>query len=361
MVSATGDCEVAVIADWDADGVVGAALLYYAQEKRGVFPLDRKAKVCLYPSGPRSILEVVQDKCWPVVVLIDIPLTPEVEQAIALLKEKCGSKIYYFDHHSSTLKSVADLEEKYGVFAVVGRSPSSVLLKRFLEGTGLRFTHRLKDFVNAVAVLEGGRKGQELLQTAQVSEKLVSLAASISKMLNQTRNAEAWRKYVRWIANPLPFEDPGIRLTPEGDKVNLVEVGVEVSKQADAEVKEAALTLAMSAKNLGFIKFVDARGKWKKRGGSALASAIYKIVNMPVAVLFEKVDGSRLIVIRSGRGEAAGIIDELYEMGVVVDKGGHGNIAVARLDDSVTVKRLEDALRRAAFEASRKKRKPSLH
>ncbi len=347
------ECKVAVIADWDADGVVGAALIYYAQEKRGVFPLRGREKVCLIPAGPRSIVDAVGDECWEHVVIIDIPLTPEVESVISGLRERCGAKIYYFDHHAATLQAAPELEEKYDVFVVVGRSSSSVIIKRFLEGTGLRFTQRLRDFVAAVAVLEGGKRTHS--SGEEVSEKLVSLAASISKMLNQTRNKEAWVKYVRWIANPLPFEDPGIKLGPAGDKVNLLSEGVRVSEEADREVREAATTLAMSARNLGYIKFVDARDKWKKRGASALASAIYKIVNMPVAVLVEKSDGTRLVIVRSGRGEARDIVEVLYDMGIVVDKGGHGNIAVARLDDSVTVSRLEKALRRAAFEASRKR------
>lgn len=344
------DCRVAVIADWDADGVVGAALIYFAQEKRGIFPVEKKEKVCLIPAGPRSIIEEVGDKCWERVVIVDIPLTQEVETVIANLKEKCNAKIYYFDHHSSTLSKMAELEEKYGVFGVVGRSSSAVIIKRFLEGMGLKLTQRMRDFVAAVAVLEGGRRHVK----EEVSKKLVTLAASISKMLNQTRNKEAWVKYVKWIANPLPFEDPGIKLKLD-EKVNLVEAGVELSEQADKETKDVALQLAMSAVNLGYLKFIDARDKWKKRGASALASAIYKIVNMPVALLVEKSDGSRLLIIRSGHGEAMDLIEILYSQGIVVDTGGHGNIAVARVEDTVTVAELKKSLRRAVVELIRKR------
>ena len=344
------DCRVAVIADWDADGVVGAALIYFAQEKRGIFPVEKKEKVCLIPAGPRSIIEEVGDKCWERVVIVDIPLTQEVETVIANLKEKCNAKIYYFDHHSSTLSKMAELEEKYGVFGVVGRSSSAVIIKRFLEGMGLKLTQRMRDFVAAVAVLEGGRRHVK----EEVSKKLVTLAASISKMLNQTRNKEAWVKYVKWIANPLPFEDPGIKLRLD-EKVNLVEAGVELSEQADKETKDVALQLAMSAVNLGYLKFIDARDKWKKRGASALASAIFKIVNMPVALLVEKSDGSRLLIIRSGHGEAMDLIETLYNQGIVVDTGGHGNIEVARVEDTVTVAELKKSLRRAVVELIRKR------
>ena len=43
---------VAVIADWDADGVTSAAMLFYAQRHRGVYPLQGRQEVSLEPSGP---------------------------------------------------------------------------------------------------------------------------------------------------------------------------------------------------------------------------------------------------------------------------------------------------------------------
>ena len=348
-----GDCKVAVIADWDADGVVGAALIYYAQEKRGVFPVRGKEKVCLIPAGPRSIIEAVGDYCWEHVVLVDIPLTQEVITAMTILRERCRPRFYYFDHHDSTIQATHKLEEDYNAFVVVGRSPSSVIIKRFLEGLNVRFTRRLSDFVDAIAVLEGGKR---LRSRVEVSPKLVEMAAAISKTLNTTRNKEAWEKYVRWLANPLPFEDPGIRLeTSAAEKANLLQVSEEVSRRSDEEVRRVAMELAMSAKHLGYIRFVDARRVWRKRGASALASAIYKILGQPVAVLFERQDGARLLIIRSGRNEAQAIMEILYNQGVMEDKGGHGNVAVGRLKDEVTVRRLEDALRRAAFEAARRR------
>lgn len=349
-----GDCRIAVIADWDADGVVGAALIYYAQEKRGVFPVEGREKVCLIPAGPRSIVEAVGDSCWEHVVLIDIPLTQEVLAAMTALRERCRPKFYYFDHHNSTIQAVHVLEEDYNAFVVVGRSPSAVIIRRFLEGLNVKLTRRLSDFVDAIAVLEGGKR---LRSRVEVSPKLVEMAAAISKTLNTTRNREAWEKYVRWLANPLPFEDPGIRLESQeaGEKANLLKVSEEVSRRSDEEVKRVAMELAMSAKHLGYIRFVDARRAWKKRGASALASAIYKILGQPVAVLFERQDGVRLLVIRSGRNEAQAVMELLYEQGIMEDKGGHGNVAVGRLKDDVTVKRLEEALRRASFEASRRR------
>lgn len=339
---------VLIVADWDADGVVAAALMLYAQERVGRFPLEARVKPEILPAGPRSISEVLAEGCWEHVVILDIPYTQEVETVIARLYRDCDSRIYYFDHHSSTIDNMPYLEEKYNVFVVVGRSPTSVIVQRFLEGLGVKPTPRLAEFVKAVSVLEGGHK-----EFGKASSGMISVAASISKSLNQMRSRSAWIKYVRWLSNPLPFEDASLSL---GDsKVNLVKYGMEVSKKNDEELKGVAMELAMSAKNLGFIRFVDARDKWKRRGSSALTSAIYRVLNAPVAALYEKEEGSRILIIRAGEGFAQDVMRTLEEMGTVEDVGGHGNIAVARVRDEVTLRRLETALRRAAFEANRRR------
>jgi single-stranded DNA-specific DHH superfamily exonuclease len=345
------DCKVAVIADWDADGVVSAALALFAQHSKGVFPLKERTKPCLIPSGPRSIKRIEeQNLCWPVVMILDVPFTSEVEEVIKYLRD-CGAKIYYFDHHSSTIEAARMLDEEYGVFVVVGRSPTSVILQHFLEGLGVKVTPRLREFVKAVAALEGGKRKPA---KEEVPEGIITLAASISKALNQLRDEETWRRYVKWVANPLPFEDaklPSKLRNIADETTSLVKAGMDLSRESDKRIKETAMSLAMASRNLGFVKFIDARGKWEGRGASALASSIYKIVNMPIALLIEKEDGSRLLIIRSGRGEAEKIMRKLNEDGIVEDMGGHRNIAVARLSDSVTERALEKHLRRASFEA----------
>ncbi len=362
------ECEVAIIADWDADGVVSAALLLYVQEIKGVFPEKGRKKVCLIPSGPRGITKIKEEgECWNTVVILDIPYTKEVEETIKWIRENCNSRIFYFDHHGSTIESIHELEENYDVFVVVGRSPTAIILQRFFEGLNVKITPRLREFIKAVAVLEGDKHTRKNIDA---SEGIITLAASISKALNQTRSREAWSKYVRWISNPIPFEEVKIKIDkvirkPQETsslerKENLVKLGMEISKTSDKEIKRVAMDLAMSAKNLGYVKFVDARGVWSKRGTSALASAIYKIVNFPVAVLVEKEEGSRLLVIRSGRGEAELILSKLYDMGIVEDKGGHRNIAVAKVKDEVTVSMLEKSLRKASFEAAKERWRRSI-
>ncbi len=346
-MAGAGQGRVLIVADWDADGVVSAALMLYAQERIGRFPVEERIKPDIMPAGPRSISEVLAEGCWDHVVILDIPFTGEVEAVIRRLATECGTRIYYFDHHNSTIENTPMLEDKYNVFMVVGRSPTSVIVKRFLEGLGVKLTPRLNEFVKAVSVLEGGGR------SVKASTGMVSVAASISKSLNQLKSRSAWVKYVKWLSNPLPFEDASLRMGES--KVNLVKYGMEVSKKNDEELKDIAMELAMSAKNLGFIRFVDARDKWKRRGSSALTSAIYRIVNAPVAALYEKEEGQRILIIRAGEGYAQDVMKALEDMGAVEDVGGHGNIAVARVRDDVTVKRLETALRRAAFEANKRR------
>ncbi|MEB3852014.1 MAG: phosphoesterase [Desulfurococcales archaeon] len=347
--------QVAVIGDWDADGAVSAAIVYYTQAKLGVFPLSGRIKPWLAPSGPRSLPDTIGGLpgCPEVLVILDIPYTEEIAKALRLFRGSgCSGRIYYFDHHPSTIDALPELEDDLHVDAVVGKSATAVLLRTFLAGMGVRLTPRLEGFVKAVAVLEGSRRKASQLVNSDIREEgLVQLAASISKALNRTRSADLWRSYVEWLANPLPFESPKIRLPGVTGAVDLIEASYDLGKEADEEAKQAAVDLAMGAESLGFIKFVDARGKWKKRGATALASYIHRITGQPVAVLVEKRDGGLLLVIRASHGAAVRIAEILRAMNALEDVGGHGNVATGRVPRELDVDRLKQLLRRAVFQA----------
>ncbi len=341
---------VAIIADWDADGVVAAASIVYSQEKLGVFPLKGKHKVELIPSGPREIEERIKEKmkggCWDIIVILDIPFSNEVKNALDYLNSSnCKAKIYYFDHHPISLENMSTIESRYNALAILGRSPTSILVKRLLDGLNAKLTPRLLSLIDAIGILEGGGwlRGKN-----KATEGIVKLTASISKALNQKKEEGVWVKYVEWASNPLPFEQSFFRESDSRIK-NVVDLGIEVSKESDIEIKNAAFELAISAKNLGYLKFVDARSRWKKRGASALASALYKVLKATTALLVEKEDGARLLIIRSGKGEALNIMQRLFSSGITSDVGGHGNIAVAKLRQEITIKELEDSLRKASL------------
>ena len=119
-----------VVGDWDADGIIASAEILFAQETARAFPVKgAKCTPELRPSSPRNIGDVLKDPCWDYLVILDIPFTPEVEQALdSVVSNGCRPKIYYFDHHKVTIEKSPYIESKYSAVAFVGISPTSVLV-----------------------------------------------------------------------------------------------------------------------------------------------------------------------------------------------------------------------------------------
>ena len=333
---------VVVVADWDADGATSAAMVYYAQHYKGVFPLQGRHEVLLEPSGPRGFPELLSQivstyGCPRVLVVLDIPLTDTVHNTLREFTSTCStSRLIYIDHHFSTLYSLRKLNElSEEVF--VGHKPTAILVFQLLRSLGVRHvTPRLTAFIKAVGVLE--RSGRPL---TEAENKVVRLAASISKASTVMHDRELWRKLVRWLASPLPQDAPIDMATV--DRV------VKIAERSDAEVLEKARDLAFAARRVGFIRFVDARGKWKGRGGSALASKLYKVLRQPVAVLVERDDGSRLLIIRTRGKGAYRMALGLMREGVGENVGGHSGLAIVKLKDNVDDKILLDVIRKLSL------------
>jgi len=332
---------VAVIADWDADGATSAAMIYYAQYYRKLYPFRDRREVVLEPSGPRSfpdaVASVISGACPEALAVLDIPFTPKVHEALAGFARRCPeSRIIYVDHHFSTLynsKKLYELTEE--VF--LGHRPAAILTFNLLRSLGVRhLTPRLTAFMKAVGVLE--RSGRPV---TEAEARVVKLAASISKASTVLRDKELWRKLVRWLASPLPQDAP-IDLTT-------VERVVQVAEKSDKEIMEKARDLAFSARRLGYIKFIDARRRWRGRGASALASKLYKVLRQPVALLVQRDDGALLLILRSkGRG-AYRVAVGLMKEGIAENIGGHGGLAVVKLREDTDMARLEQALRRLSL------------
>jgi len=124
---------------------------------------------------------------------------------------------------------------------------------------------------------------------------------------------------------------------------------VRVAEESDRRILERARDLAFSARRIGYIKFVDARGKWRGRGASALASKLYKVLRQPVALLVSRDDGAKLLIIRTrGRG-AYRVAVGMMKMGLAENIGGHSGLAVVKLKDDVGLEELEKALRRLSL------------
>ncbi len=85
---------VLVIGDWDADGVVSAAIIYYLQEKQGKYPVAERLPVELVPSGPRGLKEKLDNvnRSPRVLVILDIPYTRGLEEKLKEFKEKIFSE-----------------------------------------------------------------------------------------------------------------------------------------------------------------------------------------------------------------------------------------------------------------------------
>ncbi len=334
---------VAIIADWDADGVTSAAMIYYAQRHRGVYPLQGRHDVSLEPSGPRGFPDAVRNVlerggCPEVVLVLDIPFVEAVYDTLLDLYSKCGRiRLVYIDHHYSTIYNSSRLY-RLTEEVVIGHKPTAILTYNLLRSLGLQtLTPRLQAFVKAVGVLEKERK------PSPGEEKLVKMAASISKATTVLRDIELWRKLVLWLSSPLPQEAPV--------DMNVVRKVLEVAKKSDAEIEEAARELVFSARRIGFIKFIDARRKWHGRGASALASKLYKMLRQPIALLIERDDGVKLLIIRSKGIKAYKIAVGLLGKGLAENIGGHTSLAVVRLRNDVDLKTLEEALRVLSFKA----------
>lgn len=334
--------KVAVIADWDADGTVSAAQIVYSQESLGLFPVRSKIPVDLLPSGPRGVREKVEERCWDVILIMDIPFIQEVDAALSSIFARCAPTLYYFDHHDVTIRNKRVLEEKYSASVTVGNSSTAFLVKSFLEKLGMRPTPRLRQFIEAVDHIEGGNRRRN-----GANERIIRLTVSISKYLNITKSQEMWQRYVRWLASLLPFDELDIIFGKEVPE--LINESLKTSQEADEGLKSIAMSFAMSAKKVGYVRLVDARDKWSGRGASALASAIHKMLAEPLVLLVSREDGVSLLIARSSRGEAEAIVRYLYEAGIVEDKGGHQNIAIARLTKGIPIEEIEVALIKASL------------
>ncbi len=330
---------VLVIGDWDADGVVASALILYSQEKLGVYPIESKAIVDLKPLDPQKLrvfLREVRHK-YNVLVFLDIPYIPRMENIFRLLKEHYSvEKIVFIDHHISSLNNEEKLANVVDELRL-GYEPTSVIVYKILVEKKVHVPTKLKMFVETVSYMDRG------LKVPSKYMKLFELASMFSKALTIKRDERIWIELVKWLSNPMPIQMPL-------DKRVLEEVKKAVEER-DRELKEKAIDLAMSARKLSCLRFVDARRVWRKRGATALASKIAHVVKAPVAVLFSTTRGYDLLVIKASGGVAYRIAKYLIAEGYAEDVAGHPNLAIVRVKRGVDTEGLVKALNKACFYA----------
>lgn len=323
---------IAVIADWDADGAVSAAIVTYAQVHDG-FPLDGKRTIVYYPTGAREVSHFTKryEGCAGAYVILDIPLTSELEGVMnTLIKECRDSKLVYVDHHPITFEKIGNMMDKFLIIGINMRKPTSYQLVEILEKRGIKIPQKLKLYAEAVKVIELGKRPSEDLA------KIVELVASISRALKLEHRPEFWEKMVRWMSNPLPIP------LSKDDLEILERVKREVAEK-DKEIEKAAIDLAITAEKVGIFKFIDARKKWKRRGVTSLATRISRNLRAPVALL-ATLGNSSILVIKTRNNSAMIIGNSMVEEGLAIDVGGHGMIAVVKLKNDFDLKKLKEIL-----------------
>ncbi|MEM1619756.1 MAG: hypothetical protein QXU97_01010 [Fervidicoccaceae archaeon] len=343
---------VIIIADWDADGCVSAALALYLL-KTGQPPLScwggKEVEVRARPAGPRqagSILSEVAKECPDGLLLLDIPLTDNVAAGLRRFSETCrGSEIIYVDHHPLTIERRALLEELAVKFAVQGEAPTAQLLAEEASRRGAQVHEKLAKHVEAVKIMELG------LRPPDERAGLVKFVASISRVLKLERDEELWLRLVNWMTNPLPM--PLGRAELEALKRIEKEIG-----ERDRELEEAAVNLALSAEKLACLRFVDARKRWRRRGATSLANRLSRILGAPVALL-TKIGESEILVIKTRDGSAKLLGEKMIRERLATDLGGHRNVAVARLAAGVDLQKLKRELSRACVEIALERGKRS--
>ncbi len=307
-----------VVSDWDADGVVSAAEVVFAQEFLGLYPLKCKAKVLLEPATPRTLDKALNEAKGEVLVLLDIPYTRGVEEVIKS-KRSQFKRVIYIDHHISTLVHVDRIENLVDE-VLVGKSPTALLVAHVIKSLGGKLSPRLEAFVSAAAFTEKSMK------KPRVDKRLVELVVKISKYLSVNKDREAWERLVRWLASPL-----AMTAMPFAKSISSM-IKEHVVKAETERIKHIAIDLAPSAIRVANVRIVDAR-KVSEVKISALASQLYRIFKLPVIVIGKRC-GKTMIAIRSRDDLPYRMAIEMYRRGVLKDVGGHQSLAIGIVNET---------------------------
>lgn len=321
---------VAVIADWDVDGVVSAAQIVYSQEVVGRYPLSGRQRVHLIPSASKSlprVIEEISNSNISHIVLLDIAYSRHTESFLKRIKE-LNTYIIYIDHHISSYIHSSAIEKLVDEF-IVGKTPTAYLVFQLMNTLKIASTARIRAFVEVASVIEGRRQ-------SDVSTKFIQLIVALSRTLAQSRNRELWEKLVRWLSSPLPHTS--IPFT--------MDINRFVEPQLKGEdINMFAKELALRAEKIFNIRLVDARGEKLAYRPSALASALYRIFRNPVILLLTNKDGSNYILIKSRDLTAYILALELYRSGFAIDIMGHQTLSYSLLREDIDINSIKNFIR----------------
>jgi len=326
------DC-ICVVGDWDADGMVSVAEIVYAQEFLGLYPARGKRSTCIFPSTPNTINLLVKpiiDRGCEYLLILDIAYSHRVQEFINKVREK-SINIIYIDHHLSSIINSHAIE-KIAYESFIGKAPTAILVYHLLSSLGINLTDRLKAFISSISRLEHGnirRSGYN------INKRLIDIVANLSRYVSQKKDRELWERIVRWLSSPLP----SIALPFSTEIYKLVKI------EDSSDLKIFASEIAIEAKRIFNLRFIDLRSRKVNYRASAIASALYRIFRMPIAILIKNSKGHELIVIKSRDTTAYTIALELYRRGIAVDLMGHQTLAIALIKSNTPTTIITNTLR----------------
>lgn len=327
---------VLVISDWDADGVVASALAYYSQSVACKYPVDECCKVDLKPVEPSNIYALLSrlSESYEAVMFLDIPFLSKVAGLFKMLREHFNvNRLIYIDHHISTLNFESELRKLCDEIHV-SLEATSTILHRVLLSRGIRVHEKLKMFTTVISYMDRGlRVPNELLQ-------LLKLASNISKILTIKRDPELYEKIVVWLVDSFPSPPPFSTL-----ELRMLERKV---REVDEELNRVVMDLAITGKNIGYLKFIDASNYWKRRGATSLVLRLGRLLKSPVAVVFRGERG-KILIVKASHSRAYRIAKYFIGEGLAEDIAGHPNLAIIKLSKEASDKLIEDALRKACY------------
>ncbi|MGB9826931.1 MAG: phosphoesterase [Thermosphaera sp.] len=334
-------CRILAAGDWDADGIVATALITYAQEKLGKYPLECQGVVDKTPVDPDRVKYFLSSLSgnYDLVVFLDLPFNDTIRNICRMLREHFGvKKIMYVDHHITSVQRIKEIEAIADTVLVDYRSPTSTLVYRELVNKGISIHQRLKSFVEVVEYMDTGRR------VPSNYIKLFELTKMFSKALTVERDENLWVKIIDWLASPAPLPMPLDEKLWEKVKISI--------EQRDKEISDKAVELAVAAVKIGDLRFIDARNAWKKRGVTALASRVSSILKSPVALLANTNRDYSLLVLKASNGRAYRIAKFLVGEGVALDIAGHPNLAIVRVPRNINKDELIQYLYKGVYYAS---------
>lgn len=327
---------MAIVGDWDIDGAVSSAEIFYSQAVLGLYPVKGVKDVVLVPTSARSVADaiknIVVDHCVKYVVFLDIAYSKYMDIALSLLRSK-DIGILYVDHHISTAINIDVVKAKVDL-VVIGKTSTSMLVYSLLKSIGIDVSERLKAFIKAVTVIERGDREYNI---KPVDKKLIDITASLSRTLTSSKDKEMWIKVIKWLTEPMPM----IALPFATNIKKFIQSSTEYMR----ELKALANEIAISCLRLFNIRFIDIRSKNYRFKSTAIASALHRLLKTPIILLSRNSQGKDILVIKSSNSFAYDVAMYLYKKGIVEDVIGHQTLIIILLKPGIEKEKIINSIR----------------